>query len=237
MAPDELSRTFAASGLTPLEARVMRAVSVLEGGFDSINTYDTGFLSVGFIQFATLEGGSGSVGDLLLYEKKHNPHEYSRDFLRFGVDVTDAGVLVVIDPSSGVELRGKEAVLKIIDDKRLTAVFQLAGLRSTAFRAAQINVAKNRYYPADLPLQVTVGGRTLTGRVRDVIRSEAGLATLFDRKVNLGNIRQLNQVLQQVMARRSLTKLEEVAPFEREIITALKWRRDFLQDATLQQPA
>jgi hypothetical protein len=46
MSPEELNRIFAASGLTPVEARVMRAVSLLEGGFDSINTYDTGF-SVG----------------------------------------------------------------------------------------------------------------------------------------------------------------------------------------------
>jgi ribosomal 30S subunit maturation factor RimM len=209
---------------------------LLEGGFDSINTYDTGFLSVGFIQFATLEGGSGSVGELLLYEKKHSPSEYTRDFLQFGVDVTQEGVLVVVDPSTGVELRAREAVLKVVDDKRLAAVFQLAGLRSTAFRAAQINVAKNRYYPADLPIQVTLNGQTLTGRVRDIIRSEAGLATLFDRKVNLGNIRLLNQVLTQTMVKRNLTKLDQLIPFEREIITAMKWRRDFLKDATLQQP-
>lgn len=236
MAPEELDRIFAASNLTPTEARVMRAISLLEGGFDSINTYDTGFLSVGFIQFAALEGGGGSLGDVLKRQKRQNPLEFARDFRELGVDVTPDGLLVVVDPSSGAELVGNEAVLKIIDDKRLTAVFHLAGQRSTAFRAAQIQVAKNNYYPADLPVSVVIGDQTLTGRAGDLIKSEAGLATLFDRKVNLGNIRILNDVLQQVMLKHGLTRLEETLPYEREIIAAVQWRKDFLKDKTLSQP-
>ncbi len=236
MAPAELDQIFAASHLSPVEGRVMRAISLLEGGFDSINTYDTGFLSVGFIQFATLEAGSGSLGAVLLAEKKRNPADFARDFHDLGVDVTPDGFLVVVDPSSGAELRGNEAVLKIIDDKRLTAVFHLAGRRSTAFRAAQIQVAKSSYYPADLPVSVAIGGQTLTARVGDVIRSEAGLATLFDRKVNTGNIAVLNPVVQSAMLAHGLTRFDQLAPFEREIIAGVRWRSDFLKDATLTQP-
>lgn len=234
--PDELTQIFAASGLTPTETNVMRAISLLEGGFDSINTYDTGFLSVGFIQFAALEVGGGSLGDVLKLEKMRDPQSYARDFPGLGVDVTPGGLLVVVDPSSGAELVGNQATLKIIDDKRLTAVFHLAGQRSTAFRAAQIQVAKTNYYPADDQVSVEIGGQTLTAKVGEIIKSEAGLATLFDRKVNTGNIRVLGQVLQKTMLEHELTKFEDIGPFEREIIDGVRWRRDFLKDKTLTQP-
>ncbi|PQV63317.1 hypothetical protein B1R32_11344 [Abditibacterium utsteinense] len=237
MAPEELEHVFAASDLSPGEARVMRAVSLLEGGFDSINTYDTGFVSVGFIQFAALQGGSGSLGALLQLEKNLSPVDFARDFHDFGIDVNSSGVLIVLDPNSGAELSGNAAARKIIDDKRLIAVFQLAGKRSVAFRAAQIHLAKTNYYPADSPVSVTINGQILSGLVRDVVSSEAGMATLFDRKVNVGNVRLINSVLQKIMVKRGLSQLEEVAPFERELISALKWRRDFLKDATLSQPA
>lgn len=237
IAPDEVERIFAAANLSLSQTRVMRAVSLLEGGFDGINTYDSGFVSVGFIQFAALENGDGSLGELLRWEKVKSPLDFARDFHDFGIDVSADGLLTVLDPSSGAELRGGEAVRKIIDDKRLTAVFQLAGRRSVAFRAAQIEVAKANYYPADLPVEVNLNGQILKGFVRDAVGSEAGLATLFDRKVNVGNVRILNGLLAQLMLKHNLTRFEDVAPFERELILALKWRRDFLKDATLTQPA
>lgn len=150
------------------------------GGFESVNTYDTGFDSIGFIQFITGEDGHGSLLEVLAREKAEQQKAYDADFRRFGVDVDAAGTLVAIDPASGAELSGAAAVLRVIEDKRLTAVFQRAGRRSQAFRVAQIEVAKSHYWPADDPLVVTVNGQTVTGRVSDVIRSEAGMATLFD---------------------------------------------------------
>src|SRR5207244_4361894 len=79
----ELSAAFSAAGVPPFESKVMRAVSPLEGGFESINTYDTGFLSVGFIQFATLSGGTGSLGPVLQREKESDPAAFEKDFRRF----------------------------------------------------------------------------------------------------------------------------------------------------------
>jgi len=102
----ELSDVFAQVGLTPFEQHVVKAVSVLEGGFDSINTYDTGFVSVGFIQFATLGEGAGSLGAVLRREKQNSPTDFEKDFRRFGVDVDEQGVLVVLDPQTGAEVRG-----------------------------------------------------------------------------------------------------------------------------------
>lgn len=227
---------FARSGLSHSEQKVCMAVSRHEGGFESVNTYDTGFVSVGFIQFASLSEGSGSLGGVMLRYKKSDPVNFNNDFYRFGVDVSEAGVLQVLDPTTGAQLEGPEANAKIIADKRLIAVFQRAGKLSEAFRIAQIQAAKARFYPANFKIKFSLNGKEIEGRAGDVIRSEAGLATLFDRSVNIGNIRLLNDVLQKVMLENKLENLAQVAPFEREIVRRLKWRGDFLKDKTLSQP-
>jgi hypothetical protein len=232
----ELDALFAGAGMTASEQRIAKAVSRLEGGFESVNTYDTGFVSVGFIQFASMEQGTGSLAAVLLREKTENPAAFQEDFRCHGIDVGDAGGLVVVDLATGAELSGAAAVRKIIDDKRLIAVFQRAGMHSKAFRTAQIQVAKARYWPADDPVRVTIGEQTLTGKVSDVVKSEAGLATLFDRKVNRGNIAPFAEVLTSVMTARCLAAIPDAAPHEREIIAALKYRADFLADPTLSQP-
>jgi hypothetical protein len=77
--------------------------------------------------------------------------------------------------------------MRVIEDKRLTAVFQRAGRKSEAFRVAQIKTARASYWPAGDPVQITLpNGKTISGVVSDFIKSEAGLATLLDRKVNTG---------------------------------------------------
>ena len=232
----DLDAAFAAAGMSAFERKVARAVSVLEGGFESINTYDTGFLSVGFIQFATLEPGSGSLGTVLLRQKETRPESFARDFRRYGIDVSDSGAIAVVDPGTGAELLGNAAVRKIIDDKRLTAVFQLAGITSREFRAAQLRVMRERYYPAYDGITVTAEGKNFSGRVLDVVKSEAGIATLFDRKVNRGNVEPLSAVVAGVISKYGLNSLSEAAAYEREIVAALKYRHDFLADASLGQP-
>jgi hypothetical protein len=231
----ELDTLFSQVGLTPFEQNVVKAVSVLEGGFDSINTYDTGYVSVGFIQFATLGGGAGSLGAVLKREKDTKSSDFEKDFRQYGVNVDDTGTLVVVDPETGAELRGPDAIYKIIDDKRLIAVFQRAG-KTKAFQIAQIQIAKQNYYPADDPVTVTINGQDKVIKVSDVIQSEAGMATLFDRKVNTGNIRILGDAVTQLMKERGFTDVKQVLPFERLLIPRLKWRTDFLADPALAQP-
>ncbi len=234
--PADVDALFKAAGMTPSEQRIAFAVSKLEGGFESVNTYDTGYISVGFIQFITHEDGRHSLSEVLLREKKERPEDFARDFHAFGLDVGPDGVFTVVDPATGAELAGAEAVRKTVDDKRLTAVFQRAGRHSMAFRAAQIEVAKAHYWPTDDTFTITVNGQMVTGRVSDVIASEAGIATLFDRKVNRGSIKPFEEVLAKVMTTHSLTQLKDAAAYEKEIVAALKYRTDYLQDATLSQP-
>lgn len=233
----EINELLAAAGLTPFEQNVVKAVSLLEGGFAAVNTYDTGLVSIGFIQFAALTGGGGSLAAVLNSQRRADPAAYERDFRRYGLDVTaDGKLLAVVDPATGAELTGPEAARKIIADKRLTAPFQRAGEASVAFRAAQARVAKSNYYPADIPVEATVNGQAIRGKVSDFIKSEAGMATLYDRKVNTGNINPTAQVVERIIRQRNLRQLSDLIPYEREVVAALKYRTDFLADAQLSQP-
>jgi len=233
----DLDALIKKAGVSSSEAKVMKAVSILEGGFDSVNTYDTGYVSVGFIQFATLKDGAGSLGKLLADYKENSPDDFQKDFRRYGIDVTPLGVVGCLDWETGVEVEGSDANRKIIDDKRLIAVFQHAGQRSAAFKAAQIRVAKNEYYPADDSVNIGLAGISVAGKVSDFIKSEAGLATLMDRKVNTGKLDPLPAVLQRVALEKGrINSFSDFAKYEREIVTALKYRKDYLQDKTLSQP-
>lgn len=236
MASTELDTLFRRAGITPSEQRIMKSVSLLEGGFDSVNTYDTGFVSVGFIQFACLSGGAGSLGQVLRKQKASDPAAFDRDFRSFGLDVTDDGRLVALDTASGLEVQGPEAAALIIRDKRLIAVFQRAGRISTPFRVAQLQVAKERYYPVNDIVVVDIGGIKTRCRVGDIVRSEAGIATLMDRKVNTGKIDPFPALLARYVAAYGLDSPYQAASFEQEIVAAMKWRKDYLADIGLSQP-
>ncbi|MGC4046142.1 MAG: hypothetical protein QM758_20320 [Armatimonas sp.] len=230
-------KLFTAAGFSPSERKIFEGVSGLEGGFETVQTYDTGYVSVGFIQFVTLAEGKHDLSKVLLSEKKSDPKTYEADFRRFGIDVADDDSITVIDPATGAELVGPEAVKKIIDDKRLLAVFQRAGRNSEPFKVAQIKIAKSFYWPTDDKISVPLAeGARAEGTIGQVVKSEAGLATLLDRKINTGNTRPLEDVVGQVMQAHSLTTLAEVAPYEKEIVAKMEYRTNFLERSDLQQP-
>lgn len=232
----ELDSLFTGAQISASAQKVMKAVSGLEGGFDSVNTYDTGYVSVGFLQFATLSEGGGSLGDVLLNEKSLDSRSFQSDFRRFGIDVTSEGIVTVVDPATGAELRGPAANYKIIEDKRLTATFQFAGKRSRAFRVAQLRVAYQKFYPGldDVTIAMQKGPQTV--KVGAVIRSEAGLATLMDRKVNTGKLGNLSEVLSSIAQENAVTKPEDLLKHEPSVIARMKYRKDYLALADLSQP-
>jgi hypothetical protein len=235
---DRLTKLFQMAGCTDSEARVMRAVSPLEGGFDAVNTYDTGYVSVGFIQFASLQAGAGSLGSLLLAYKQDDPTDFANDFHKYGIDVAPNGDLDVLDPNTGAEIFAADANQRIINDKRLVAVFQRAGLKSDSFCSEQIKCAKSQYYPANDPITITCpSGTTLTGKVCDFIKSERAMAMLFDRKVNTGHIAILAKLAADVAEAHHCASLSDLAAYEKEIVSGLKYRSDFSQDTNLSQPA
>jgi predicted flap endonuclease-1-like 5' DNA nuclease len=235
LSDDYLRGLVEQAGLTASEARIMRAVSILEGGFESVNTYDTGYLSVGLIQFAAQSTGSGSLGAVLRRLRDENPDAFQADFRQFGVDVTDDRQLVALDLKSGEEKVGADAVLQIIEDKRLTAVFQRAGERCEAFRVAQLKVAREWYFPAEDTVTFQLGSQKVSAKVAELVRSEAGLATLMEQKVRKGSYG-LGPVLTQVAAEYGAQDLAQVAQLEEEVIVRMKDRMSFLGDPTLTQP-
>lgn len=237
MQAEEIDGLCKDAGISASQQKVFAAVSMLEGGFDSLNTYDTGYVSVGLIQFACLSGGSGSLGAVLNQERQQYPEEYQKDFRRFGIDVDGSGTLVAISPSDNRERFGTDAALEIIGDKRLAAVFARAGRVSRAFRIAQLQVAKAKYFPVDDSVGVVIGGSKASFKVSSFIKSEAGLATLMDRKVNTGGLGPLANVIQGIVDRTGARTPEEIAPFESEIILTMQFRKNYLEDERLTKPA
>ncbi len=233
--PGELDALLKRAGITPSEARIFKAVSMLEGGFDSVNTYDTGYVSVGFIQFASLGAGGHSLGETLVGMKRDDPKAFADDFRRYGLDVTPDALLVAVDPRTGEIARGPAANTAIIEDKRLIAVFQRAGRRAP-FRVAQLRAAKALYYPAETIVTVKLAGRTLSGKLKEIVRSEAGMAAFMDRKVNTGSLGALPQRLAELATEKGITRFADFAPYEAQLLDALWYRVDPRNDPTLSQP-
>ena len=168
--------------------------------------------------------------------RKTTPDAFQKDFKRFGIDVDDYATILAVDPSTGSNLRGPDAAMKIIDDKRLIAVFQRAGQVSRAFRLAQLRVAKTEFYPADDEVSLIVNDTPMFGKVSDFIKTEAGMATLMDRKVNTGRTDPLIDVATRVASERGAKALADLVPYEQDIVQALRYRKDYLADPTLTQP-
>lgn len=232
---EEVTRLYKQARLNLSVQRVMNAISPLEGGFDSINTYDTGFVSAGFIQFACLGDGAGSLGELLANCKGSDPFNFDRDFKSKGIDVDDTK-LTAVNIADGTVVSGSSAAMQIIEDKRLAAIFVRAGRVSDAYRVQQLRTAYQRFYPGDDRVKLTIRGKAETLKVSDIVRSEVGIATLMDRKVNTGNIRTLVTVLNDIAQREELTDAMDLSEFEGEIVRRMKWRKDFSTDATLSKP-
>jgi hypothetical protein len=236
--PDRVA-IFTAAGIADATAqKVMTKVSTLEGGLEAVNTYDTGYISVGFIQFTSGQTGTGSLAGVLREMRTANAAEFNTYFHSLGIDVDSQG-LTVVDPASGTILRGADAVTKVMDDKRLTAVFQRAGTDSQAFQAAQVKRAHDEYYLAPQAFTVTQGGVAIAGHYQDVLTSEAGKTALMDRAVQrgVGNARQtFRDACKAVMTAHGAQTVADLASYETEIVPPLINRMDVLHQTDLTQP-
>ncbi len=231
----DFSNLIRSAGLTRLEEKAMRATSLLEGGFDSVNTYDTGYVSVGFIQFASMAEGAGSLGSMMQHYKSSNLAGFDRDFRAYGIDV-EQGKLIALDLVNGVQKIGPEASLEIIDEKRLIAVFQRAGLKSKEFRVAQLQSARDQFYPGKESILVNFQGQSQSVPLNKIFRSEAGMATLMDRKVNTGKLAGLKECLDRIVEQNEIKSIDELADFEYQIVRSMTYREDFLASNSLSKP-
>lgn len=223
----ELKPLFTKAGLDESTFRIFSVVSSLEGGFESVNTYDTGYVSVGFIQFASLKGGAGSLGQVLLTMKQQFPGDFQRHFRKFGLDVTPTGELVALNLESGEPKIGPDANTEIINNRRYASAFVRAGTLSEPFRVAQIKTAMDLYFPANDIVTFKLNGKSTSARIKDFILTEAGMATFMDRKVNTGKYGDLIQILEDISSSYGITTVKDLAKLEWQITRAMIWRKDY----------
>ena len=176
-------------GLSGGEAAALKLVSTFEGNFDAINTYDRAIVSAGFIQFA---GGRGLPPYVALLKARQAAK--FRDLLqKFGIDVEftasggaiSAARVVMLDPAGTRVLRGTAAETAIRDDKRLTTALILSG-RDRDVQTVQIEAAARGYIVPALNATVTPSARIGRARLGQILRSQKGMAALFDRAIQEG---------------------------------------------------
>jgi hypothetical protein len=214
------------AGLGRKEAQVLRLVSELEGGFESLNTYDTGGVSVGLIQFASLLKGTGSLAELLLDFKSRDPKQFEEYFGRYGIGA-EAELGMLAQDDYGAWVHGPAAVELIADDPVRAAVFIRAGRLSEAFRMAQMRLAIRMYYPAERIVRLSIGGKDVFCQIGSIVKSEAGLANLMEAFVHKGSFRRFVDAVNRVVERRGVKKIESLGMYEHEILDMCIHRRDF----------
>ncbi len=231
------------AGITDMtEIKATKAVSAQEAGFEGVNTYDAGYISVGMIQFTSGKDGKGSLATVLARLKANSPGDFSNFFQKYGIDVIQDPhdhkyVIQAVDPATGNVLTGAPAVQEIIDDKRLTEVFHNAGINSQAFQEAQLQIAHDQYYTPQKHFSVTVDGTTISGEMGDVLKSEAGLTAMLDRNVQYGSsVGVFDKAVADVMRQYHVKTLDDLAKYEKVIIPHIQNRIHVLDDPSLGQP-
>jgi LysM repeat protein len=219
---------YVSVGLTTGLARALKVVSENEGNFDAINSYDKAIFSFGFIQFAG--GAGGGLGQMLMNVKTRDPQVFRQMFGQYGVDVVAAAprpIITAASPEAGTVLQGDNACMYIKSDKRLTTAFIAAGFHPTVM-LAQIQSAVQGYVNPSFGIKLTlqVGTQTFANvPITQIIRTEAGVATLIDLTVNQWIVRTggfFQQAISQVAAANRFTSLQQLAMIdERQVLQAI----------------
>jgi hypothetical protein len=208
--PSTFEQAGKAVGLPADAVEALRFVSQHEGGFDAINTWDCARFSWGFIQFA---GGRG-LPRAMAYLKTRNPELFRETFAKYGVDIirSDEGELrpIFVDPDRGKTYYGNRAEQAWGDDPLVVALFIRAG-RTPEVKQLQVEAAIRDY------VQPALGARYDGTVLSDVLRSEKGLAMLFDRKIHEGNVSRLARVLR--TARAIAAPAESLALIESRVLS------------------
>ncbi|MCU0451691.1 MAG: LysM peptidoglycan-binding domain-containing protein [Bernardetiaceae bacterium] len=215
---------FVSVGLTTGLARALKVVSENEGNFDAINSYDKAIFSYGFIQFAG--GAGGGLGQMLMNVKTRDPQVFRQLFGQYGVDVQPASprpTIIAASPEAGTLLSGDNACAYLKSNKQLTTAFIAAGFHPTVM-LAQIQSAVQGYVNPALGLKLTlqVGTQTYANvPITQIIRTEAGVATLIDLTVNQWINRTgqfFAQAISQVAAASRLSSLQQLSMINEQTV-------------------
>jgi hypothetical protein len=173
-----ISDALARTGLPVSSARVLAAISRIEGGFDSIQTFDRAKFCWGLIQFS-LTGGLPA----LLRDIRHcHPHLYQLYFAANGIELDANGNIQV--HSRGRIWKDAGMRNRLHDDPNLWKPFLIAS-HDSAIQDTQVKCAYENYF-----LRV----QSYTIRMRDAeiplgrvfAEHDYGRAILFDRAIHAG---------------------------------------------------
>lgn len=174
---DTIQQELERLGLPSEDARILAAVSGHEGGFDTIQTYDSAKFTWGFIQFA----GTGGLHNVMTNIKAQAPNEFQEYFGIYGIDVADGKVIVHKD---GQVLDGQNALNELHDNPELWGGF-LRASQDPTIQTLQVKTAYDSYYQPIMNEQVSLGGQTYT--LGELFKdNDYGRAMLFDRAVQRG---------------------------------------------------
>jgi hypothetical protein len=172
---EEIASYLSADGYPVELAAALAATSSLEGGFDSIQTYDRAKFSWGFIQFS----GTGGLTGLLQRLEREFPRKYEEYFQSHGVYVKENRFTIADE--EGVSF-GHDALNKLHDSPKLWTLFIIAA-HDADIRLAQVRHAYDNYYRSVASFYVPRFSSTLE---QIFSRSGFGKAVLFDRAVHGG---------------------------------------------------
>ena len=184
-------------GLNDAQARALRFVSLHEGCFDAINSYDKAIFSFGFIQFTASQATGSSLSMVLAHYKHNCPDLFRKYFIAAGIDVgyiLDNGAVrapitvVALHGKTGERLTNDAAFAYIKDNIQMYGPFIQSGYEPTMVRE-QLRMASYMYVQKALTMttSVTVLGQKFTiPLISQVVQSEAMSTILIDLAVNRG---------------------------------------------------
>jgi hypothetical protein len=222
----ELEVRLARLGHPTGAARTLATISSFEGGFDTLQTYDRGKLSWGFIQFAA----NGGLPALLLHLKRAEPAAFAECFAEpAGLDVHPDGRLVLSEGER--ELSGRAVLNRLHDEPSLWRCFLLASERDCV-RDAQVHTAYERFYRHPLRARVPLGDVDVAlGEL--FADDEYGRGVVCDRAINTGVGRMLALFIEAISATeaRDTGDAGAALAWVRETEAAYEWRFEGLERA------
>lgn len=147
--------SIASIGLSQNHAKALQYVSVHEGKFDAINSYDKAIFSYGFVQFVGKQEHGASLNDVLNSMRTNAGNAFQQVFGRVGIGSEGRTVTVLDD--RGSKLTNDQAWLYIQKDVRLAGAFIQAGF-DPSLVLEQLRMANNLYVQPSLKRAIDVNG-------------------------------------------------------------------------------
>ena len=169
------------AGLSNSKAKILKAISGFEGGFDTVNTYDRAKVTWGFVQWT---GGSHSdLTKALTIIKQSCPEAFARSFQAYGIDI-EKDRLVISPPDGSGQLVGAEAAEALMKNPLLAAALSHAG-RDKDVQKGEVKAAEQIEIEAALEMKVKAEKHEIS--TKQLITSEYGVGLLANTYVHSGS--------------------------------------------------